>query len=310
MAGEALDRLDPALRTRLIRFAALQLVPTLLYSLLFDRMEVVLLKSLAPTREIAFFSISFTLAQYMLIPPQTLATSTSVTMMVKQGRSPAEAAQLAASATWLTILFGAPMLFGVAALSDPLLRLLYGAKYLPAIPVLMTMSMFALSLAASQSAQHLLVAAERQIPYIVWLLVCAGLDVAGCFLLIPSHGALGAAYAKGISQLVAAAGFLGFMVWHFRVELPYVRIMKLLATCTAMFAGVRLIGRYLPSLLALLVGIPVGVAIFVLLTRILRCLNNVDRDRLRTLDRIMPARIRGAYLALVSALAPARAEGG
>ena len=62
---------------------------------------------------------------------------------------------------------------------------MYGAKYLPAIPVLATLAFFALGLAASQSAQFLLVAAERQVFYIVWLLVSAAIDVLGCQLFIP-----------------------------------------------------------------------------------------------------------------------------
>ena len=161
---------------------------------------------------------------------------------------------------------------------------MYGAKYLPAIPVLATLSFFALGLAASQSAQFLLVAAERQIFYIVWLLVGAGIDVLGCELWIPSYGALGAAYAKGLSQLVAAAGFLGFMVLKFRVTLPMWRIVKLIATCTAMYVGVRFVGLHLPPLLAMISAFRWASRIFVLLMRWLRCLDPlgsraIARDR-------------------------------
>jgi len=306
LPGEPADRLDPKLRARLIRFASLQLIPTLLYAFLFDRTEVFFINKLSVPAQIAFFSLSFTLVQQLLILPQTLAGSASVTIMVKQGRAPAEAARIAGSATWFTILFGAPILFGVGALADPLLRLMYGAKYLPAIPVLTTLSFFALGLAASQSAQFLLVAAERQIFYIFWLLVAAGIDVVGCELWIPSYGALGAAYAKGLSQLVAAAGFLGFMVVKFRVTLPMWRITKLMVTCTAMYAGVRFVDRQVPPLLGVVLGVPLGVAIFVVLMRSLRCLDAVDRERLRTIASLLPSRTRGLYRALVDIIAPAR----
>ncbi len=306
LPGEASDHLDPKLRARLIRFAALQLVPTLLYALLFDRTEVFFIQRLAPSHEIAFFSLSFTLVQYLLIVPQTLAGSASVTIMVKQGHAPAEAARIAAQATWLTILFGAPELFGVAALAGPLLHVMYGLKYLPAIPVLATLAFFALGLAASQSAQFLLVAAERQVFYIVWLLVAAAIDILGCQLFIPSHGALGAAYAKGISQLVAAAGFLGFMVLKFDVSLPVWRISKLIAVCVTMYAAVRFVGVHLPPLLAIIVGVPVGVAIFAVLTRWLRCLDLADRERLRGIASLLPARTRWLYRAILDIIVPAR----
>jgi len=306
LPGEAADHLDPQLRARLIRFAALQLVPTLLYAFLFDRTEVVFINRLAGPSQIAFFSISFTLVQYLLIVPQTLAGSASVTIMVKQGHAPAEAARIAASATWLTILFGAPELFGVAALAGPFLQVIYGTKYLPAIPVLAALSFFALGLAASQSAQFLLVAAERQIFYIAWLLVAAAIDVVGCQLLIPSHGALGAAYAKGISQLVAAAGFLGFMVLKFDVKLPVWRIVKVIGVCTIMYVGVRFVVLHLPPLLAIIVGIPFGVAIFVTLMRWLRCLDGTDRERLRMIASLLPARTRRLYRTILDFVVPDR----
>lgn len=304
LPGVAHDHLDPDLRRRMVSFATLQLVLTLLYSLLFDRMEVFFLRLLAPTREIAFFSISFTLTQYLLIIPNTLANSASVSMMVKQGRAPAESARIAGTTTWFTILFAAPVLFGVAAVSDPLLRLLYGAKYLPAIPVLTALSLFALSLAASQPAQYLLVSAERQVFYLVWLIVAAAIDIVGNLLLIPPLGALGAAVGKGVSQFVAAVGFLGYMMRQFDVSLPWLRIAKLLAASAAMLGAVRLVGWRLPALPALVLGIPVGAAVFVVLMRWLRCLDPTDRDRLRQLARLMPSRTRGAYRAVIGFLAP------
>ena len=306
LPGKAQDQLDPALRTRLIRFAAMQLVPTLLYALLFDRMEILFLKGLSTSSQISFFSISFTLVQYSLIVPQTLAASASVTMMVKQGRNPAEAAQLAASATWLTILFGAPVLFGIASVADPLLRLLYGTQYVPAIPVLRTLAVFGIGLAASQSAQHLLVAAERQTFYVGWLLLCGAIDVAGCFFLVPRFGAVGAVYAKGISQSVAALGFLTFMVTQFRVRLPMDRVLRLVATSVAMLVAVDYVVRRVTPAMGLVLGIPLGVLIFVLLTRWLRSLDQGDRDRLRSLNRMVPARLRKVYLGLVSVIVPAR----
>ncbi len=306
MPGTAQDQLEPVLRKRLVHFAALQLVNSLLYTLLFDRMEVFFLKGLAPTREIAFFSISFTLVQYLLIVPQTLAGSASVTIMVKQGQDPREAARIAGSATWFTILFGAPVLFGIAAVGGPLLSLLYGAKYLPAIPVLTVLAFFAVSLASSQSAQHLLVAAERQVVYILVLLLGAAVDMAGCFLLIPKFGAVGAAYAKGVSQAIAAAGFLLFMVTRFHVRLPVDRIFKLVACCTAMYVAVHLVVMRVPPILGLLVGIPLGVAVFVPLMRWLRCLDKVDRDRLRGIASMLPGPARQPYRGLVDLLVPAR----
>jgi O-antigen/teichoic acid export membrane protein len=304
--GEPSDRLDPVLLKRMSRFAVQQLAMTLLSALLFERMEVFFLKSLAKaTREIAFFSISFNFVQQLLILPQTLAGAASVTMMVRQGRSPKEAARIAATATWFTILIAGPTLFGVASISSPLLRVMYDVRYVPAIPVLSTMAIFGLSLAASQSAQFLLMAAERQGYYIGCMLVAGLVDVLGNSLLIPSMGALGAAYSKGTSQLIAAIGFIGFAILRLHAPLPLGRIVKLVTSCVIMFGAVRLVVHYLPPLPGLGLGIPVGATVFVMLMRWLRCLDKDDGDRLRHLERMLPGPVRRPYDAVIAFLIPA-----
>jgi O-antigen/teichoic acid export membrane protein len=305
LPGAAGTHLDPTLRKRMVPFAAQQMVLTFLFAMMFDRMEVFFLKAFSTSREIAFFSISFTLVQYLQLFPKQLSGSAGASMMVKQGRSSGEAARIAATATWFMMLLSAPGLFGVAALSDPVLRVVYGTKYLPAIPVLAVLSLFGLALAASQPAQYLLVAAERQMFYIAWLLVSCLVDVIGNVVLDPGFGALGAAYAKGLSQVIAGGGFLIYMVWQFKVSLPVARMARLLLACTVMFFAVRLVSRPLPALAGVCVGIPVGVAMFALAARVLRCLDRTDRDRLRQLDRLFPSRARRAYLGLVHFLVPA-----
>jgi O-antigen/teichoic acid export membrane protein len=297
--------LDPSLRERMIRFAAHQMVLVLLYMFLFDRMEVFFLRSMAPTREIAFFSITFTLVSYLLQIPMNLAGSAQASVWVQQGRSPGEAVRTTATATWFVMLIAAPVLLGVASVSEPLVRLLYGAKYVPAIPVLTVLAITSLGLAVSQPTQYLLIGAERQRFYIAWLCLAGLVDVVTNLLLIPAHGALGAAFAKGAGGVVGAIGFLTYLAVHFRGELPYGRMARLLFACAAMFVCVRLVGRPLPSILALLVGIPSGVAIFVVLTRWLKVLDAADRQRLRRLDRMVPSPARGSYLALVDFVVPA-----
>jgi hypothetical protein len=73
-----------------------------------------------------------------------------------------------------------------------------------------------------------------------------------------------------------------------------------------MYVGVRFLGSQLPPLLAVLLGVPLGVAIFALLTRWLRCLDTLDRERLRIIAALLPSRTRGLYRTLVDIIVPAR----
>jgi O-antigen/teichoic acid export membrane protein len=301
--------LDPALIKRMKAFAAQQLVLALLYQLLFDRMEVFFIQKFAPPRQIAYFSISLTLVQYLLIIPQNLANSASVNTWVAQGRDPQEAIRTTATATWFIFLFAAPELFGVAALAEPLVAVIYGPLYVAAFPVLMLLSFFALIVAAAGPTQHLLVGAERQRFYILWMILAGALNIGGNVLLIPRYGAMGAAFAKGTSQVIAGGGFLVYLVLHFRAKLPIARAARLLVVCVVMFLAVRFVEKRTAPLVALFVGIPLGVTIHVVLLRAFRCLDDADADRLRRLKRMVPGRLRGGYLRVVDFVAPAGAVG-
>jgi O-antigen/teichoic acid export membrane protein len=296
--------LDPVLRARMISFAKQALVLSLLYFLLFDRIEVFVLEHYAPSREIAFFSITLTLVQYLLLIPTSLSNSVSVNTFVAQGRDPKEAIRTAAGATWFIFMLAAPQLFGVAALADPLLRVMYGERYLAAIPVLRLLAFFALALAASKPSQDLLVTAERQKFYIAWMLIAGVLDIGGTIVLAPRLGAIGAAIAKGSSQVFAGTGFLVYLLVKFKAHLPLWRAARLVAACIVMYLAVRFIEPRLSALVALIVCVPVGAAIFIVLLRAFRCLDATDGDRLRRLQRVVPRRARGRYLRLVDFVAP------
>lgn len=302
-AADAPAALDPALRKRLYWFALRQLPQIGFQILLWERMEVLFLKDLGPAGSIAFFSISVTLVQYVMQLPASLAGSAGTTLMVHQGRAPGEVARIATTAIWFTMLIAAPALFGLASVADPLVWVLYGARYVPAIPVLTLLAVVALTQALQHPLGPFLLATDQQNFMLFWGCVQVVISIACCLLLIPHFGAMGAALSRGIVHFIAVTGGLVFVVWRFKLPLPVGRMARLLIACTAMFAGVRLAVRPLPPLAGLLVGITVGVAIFAVATRWLRFLDDADRGRLRQLGHMLPARVRGGFMALIDFLA-------
>lgn len=299
------EPIDPELRRRLIRFARNQAVLIVSQIVLWDRMEVFFIKLLSVSREISFFSLGITLTQYTLMLPAVMAGSAGATIMVQQGRAPGEVARLAGTAVWFTMLVAAPCLFGMAAVSGPLMKILYGSKYVAAIPALSALSIFALSQALQYPIGPFLLAKEEQGFIIKWSTVMMAVDFALCLLLIPRHGALGAACAKGAAHFVGVTGFLVFMNRRLQVPIPVWRMVKMLIICSVMALSVYSMQRVLPPLGALAAGIPLGVAVFALLTRWSGCLDDADRDRLNRVDRLLPARVRPPFRALVRFLVPA-----
>jgi O-antigen/teichoic acid export membrane protein len=187
---------------------------------------------------------------------------------------------------------------------EPLLRLAYGQRYLEAVPTLAVLALGSLGVAASQPVRLLLVGGGRSGVYIMGMCLAAAVSVLGNLLLVPAHGAMGAAVAKGLAQGAVAVGFLAYAWRRMGTRPPLARLGRLLLACAGMAAGVRLLGRGLSPVPSLLMGVPAGVLLFVLLARWLRLLDVADAARLDQVAGMVPARARRSLRALIAFVAP------
>src|SRR5439155_7387159 len=94
-----------------------------------DRSEVFFLKGFSNIKEIAFYSVGFNLVQQLLSLPRVFTSPASARLMVEFGQDRRMSAQIAEITTRYLALFTMPALLGVAAISGPLLRFVYGAAY-------------------------------------------------------------------------------------------------------------------------------------------------------------------------------------
>jgi O-antigen/teichoic acid export membrane protein len=202
-------------------------------------------------------------------------------------------------------LFSLPAAFGLAALCDPSMRLVYGAKYLPAIPVLLVTALFSVGRALQMPAQRVLVTTEKQGFLVTWGLTLAVVNVGTSLLFIPSMGAMGAAYSKGIVQTIAMIGLWVYARRRTNTIVPLAQMIGLLAVSGAMFGLVRFLSVALPgSVLDLVIGIPVGIIVTIVGLRLIRFLDPDDRRRLGPLERLMPGFAKAWFGRLVRFLAP------
>jgi O-antigen/teichoic acid export membrane protein len=202
-------------------------------------------------------------------------------------------------------LFAVPMAFGLAALCEPTMRLIYGAKYLPAIPVLLVTALFSVGRALQLPVQRLLAATENMSFMVWWGLLLAVINVGTNLLQVPSGGAVGAAYSKGLVQLVAMVGMWAYAAKISRERLPLGRFIGLLLAATGMFGAVWLVSRLLPGDVPdLLVGIPLGVVSIIVLLRLSRFLGPEDRARLEPLQRMLPGSLRSLFGRVVRFVVP------
>jgi O-antigen/teichoic acid export membrane protein len=298
--------LPAEVKKRMISFSGQNMILLILNVVVWDRSDMVFLRILqSDTRQLAFFSLAFSIIEKLFLVPQTFAAAVGVSQFYEYGRDRQRLLRMTTTAAKYVYLCGLPMLGGAAAISAPLIGVLYGPRYLPMVGVFQVMAVFAIPRLVILPAYNLLLATDNQKPLVMWNCVCGAADVLLDLTLIPFFGAFGAAAANGIAQTLAAVGVWVIVGRRFSIRLDAVFLKRLTAVCGAMAAIVLLIVYALHSWLAVVAGTGAGIAVFVLGLRFVPVLAAEDRERLLTLEQQkMPARMRTLLREFVMFIVP------
>jgi O-antigen/teichoic acid export membrane protein len=301
--------LPSTLKKRMISFSRQNTILLILNLVVWDRSDMIFLRMLqADTRQLAFFSVAFSIVEKLFLAPQVLAAGVGVSQFSEYGRDRQRLLSMTTAAAKYVYLCGLPMLAGAAAIGGPVVNWLYGARYLPMASVFQMMAIFAIPRLVMLPAYNLLLATENQKPLVIWNCVCGAVNVLLDVTLIPRWGALGAAAANGIAQTLAGVGVWVIVGRRFSIQLDAAFFTKLTAVCAAMFAVVLMVVSRLPSVPAVAAGTGAGIAIFVLGLRLASVLAAEDRARLLTLERPLPAGLRTLFRGFILFIAPPRED--
>lgn len=291
----AADGLLPgALRERMTRFSSESLALMALNLVVWDRSDIFFLRMLnSDTKQVAFFSLAFTLVDRILVMPKSFATSVGATMMAEFSRDRSNMNHVAALAARYALLFAAPVMIGLAAVSGPLISLVYGKQYLPVIPLLAIGASLAVAKPLLDPVQNLMQAAEQQRFLIGWGVVCAILNIALDVILIPRGAAQGAMWANGLAQMITIAGIWVRAAQLFDIRLPVSALGRILLASAGMGIAVWAVGHLaLPPVITLVLQVGLGSVLYPLLLRVCGVLDDNDRRRLDRLTTAAPRRIR------------------
>ncbi len=304
------ERLPPELKRQIVRFCWQASLITGLEVMVWDRSEILFLEHYSPIVQVAFYSMAFNHSQYLLMLPRVAAAAASATISVEQGRDATRTSGLAVGTMRVLALICIPAAFGMGALAGPLYRILYDTRYLDAIPVFAVISILTIGKALQLPARMLMTATERQSTVVIWAVALGAVNVALNMILIPSHGAVGAAVSKGIIQTIGCLTIWWIVAVSFRVRLPVSRLARITASGAIMFVIVRTLAAALPPPAAVVIGPVVGFAIVLVLFRLLRCLDPADRAILKAFEPRLPRRLRGIWGVVVAFLfrSPSRLE--
>lgn len=203
---------------------------------------------------------------------------------------------MTATATRYVALLALPVSMGIVALSSPLMHLLYGEQYLPAIPVLALVAIFTIPTALILPVKQMLIVSDHQGFLLKWGCTTAVLNLLLDLWWIPRQGAIGAALANGVTQFVASLGIYAFAVRRLALPLPSQTLAKVLFSASAMASLVAGLTHWLPPALAVATGVPAGVAVFLCMLRWTRSFEPGDLHRLLSVRQQLPPWLRGVYV--------------
>jgi O-antigen/teichoic acid export membrane protein len=294
------------MRKRMFTFSGLSTGLMILQIVIWDRSDIVFLKVLQPDiRQLAFFSVCFSVADRLMKIPQTFANALSATQMAEYGRDKDRLFKMTSQASTYVLLGALPILIGVVCIGAPLVRVMYGPQYLPAIPVFMVMALLSIPRAVVTPAQTLLYSAEDLGFILKWGSLAALINVLLDLTLIPGHGALGAAWANGIAQTVAAATIWARVLVRYPVRINMPALLRLAAATLAMATVVlAIVAMPLGAVMKLSVAVPAGAIVFLITSRMFMVLQKDDRRRLLVFSALLPKPVGLSFRHLVDFLIP------
>jgi O-antigen/teichoic acid export membrane protein len=293
-------------RKRMFSFSGLSTGLMILQIVIWDRSDIIFLKLLQPDiRQLAFFSVCFSVADRLMRMPQTFANALSATQMAEYGRDKERLFRMTSKASTYVLLGALPILIGLACIGGPFVRVMYGPQYLPAIPVFIVVALLSIPRAILTPAQTLLYSAEDLGFVLKWGCMAAAINVLLDLALIPGYGALGAAWANGLAQTFAAITIWGRVLVRYPVRINVPVLLRLSAATLAMAVVVLgIVATPFNPLMKLIAAVPAGVIVFLVTSRMLAVLQKDDRRRLLQLSALLPAPVGSSFNRLVDFLVP------
>jgi O-antigen/teichoic acid export membrane protein len=207
------DTLEPApeLRRQTLRFAAYSSVGALLTLIVWRRSEFFFLNHYSADRQIAFYSIAFAVVSALVRLPSAMGQVLAPAVATLHGAGAHDRIQRGFSRGLRLLLVGSiPICAAAAAVGPATLELIWGEAYKPTRGPFLIMVAGSLLTPLTVLAASLLAGLGRvRIPLAVN--ACAGaVDLGLAFLLVPHHGAVGAAIANASAQATAGLPLIAY----------------------------------------------------------------------------------------------------
>jgi O-antigen/teichoic acid export membrane protein len=290
--GEAHPPAD--LRARMLSFATQSVMGMVLMIVVWDRSEVFLLKHLSTDiQQVSFYSVSFGLAERLLLFPSIFAAAAGASLLAQFGRDRTKLPAMTAASARYIALISIPLHVIAVPLAAPALLTLYGRQYAGAALVATVAPLLCMPKAFLGPIQSLFESVEKQ-KYFLWTTVFASfVDIAVAWYLIPQYGALGACIGSGAAQITAVGSMWALGISRYDIRLPWAFMSRLTAISVAASLAAWAVSRNLAPLPALITGGVAATMVFLMLAYAFKMLEPQDCSRFKVIANACPRVIAG-----------------
>ncbi|MDE3105419.1 MAG: polysaccharide biosynthesis protein [Acidobacteriota bacterium] len=290
------DAIPADLRPRMMRFA-LQGVSAMLLSLIvWDRSELFLLKHLcSDIRQVAYYSVAFSLAERLLVFPGVFAAATGASILAQYGRDRSRLPAMTASSVRYLALVSLPLHIIAGALAAPALLTLYGKQYVGALLVASIAPMLCLPKAFLGPIESLFESTDEQQYFLIYNVIGSVLDLGVAALLIPRYGAIGACLGSGAGQFFAVLSLWTVGIRRYKIQLPWRFIGRISLISLVASAASYYVARHLQFMLGLVLGSATAIAVFFVQAYFFKILESEDCLRFAALAKSLPDSLAGPF---------------
>ncbi|MDO8584819.1 MAG: flippase [bacterium] len=182
--------------------------------------DIIMLGWLRPASEVGYYSVAQKLILLSYVFPQLIATSIFPPLSRAVIADGALAKNLLEKSVAFVVLIAAPITIIGFLLATPIITIVFGAAYGPAIPAFRLLMLTVLIVYPSTLLGNAIFAYDKQRSFLTFVLVAIFGNAIFNLLLIPSYGILGAAAATVATQLITNA-----LIWRKMKRVNGLRIM-------------------------------------------------------------------------------------
>jgi O-antigen/teichoic acid export membrane protein len=257
---------------------ALPFFSVLVFGAIYFRVDVVIMSLLASDDVVGYYGAAYRLFQTTYILPDAFLFAFFPLFCRLAAREGDDALSVAAQkGIDLLMLVGLPIAVGICALSEGIIRTLYGTGFDSSILVLRVLSVAIVLMYANGVFVQLLIATNRQKKLAVTAMIAAVFNLSVNFALVPALGGVGAAIATVATEalVIVVNGF--FLPRDLFRRLSFVAPAKALAASLVMAAVLWPLGGW-----NVFVLVPIGVLVYGVAILVLRAIPAEDWAMLKS----------------------------